>query len=299
MVKMERTLRCAVSDICGRCSTNFSRSPSSLRRGFRIGAALPTYSSRSAHSKSPSELSKRTPLPRTSFSARGFNSSTKAESEEAAAKGATGHPSLKLSQDDLFHSFTNSPVPDFRRRAAFMRQHAYCPHPDHQPTKMQTIAPKSAADESKGGGDIAPAHVDFECPDCGFPVYCSQEHWMDDYDKHLEICDTLRQINEDEHDLMSGRVFTEANVPDTQNEDALINMSNWDTFMYTRSFEAVNSDRAMRQITRLLTYPVTIGSVLHEMSPYGLHRGGRLTPEGLKSFSGTPFNACTGLGLRY
>ncbi|KAI1037151.1 hypothetical protein LB503_009069 [Fusarium chuoi] len=56
--------------------------------------------------------------------------------------------------------------------------------------------------------------------------------------------------------------------------------------MYTREFDAVNSDRQMRQITRLLTYPVTIGSILHELSPYSIKAGERMTTEGLKSFSG-------------
>ena len=110
---------------------------------------------------------------------------------------------------------------------------------------------------------------------------------MDDYENHLKICDTLRQINEDDHDLRSGRVFHEGNMPDLQLDEAAVNMSNWDTFMYTREFEAVDSDRSMRQITRLLTYPITIGSVLHELSPYTYQPGGgRLTTEGLKSFSG-------------
>lgn len=135
-------------------------------------------------------------------------------------------------------------------------------------------------------GDMAPAKVDFECPDCGVPVYCSKEHWMDHYEEHLKVCDTLRQINEDDHDLRSGRVFHEANLPDLQLDDAAVNMTNWDTFMYTREFNAVDSDRSMRQITRLLTYPITVGSVLHELSPYNLQNGGRLTTEGLKSFSG-------------
>lgn len=110
---------------------------------------------------------------------------------------------------------------------------------------------------------------------------------MDHYEEHLKICDTLRQINEDDHDLKSGRVFNEGNLPDLQLDEAAVNMSNWDTFMYTREFEAINSDRSMRQITRLLTYPITIGSVLHELSPYRMEKGGRLTIEGLKSLSGT------------
>jgi splicing suppressor protein 51 len=69
-------------------------------------------------------------------------------------------------------------------------------------------------------------------------------------------------------------------------EHAMVNMTNWDTFMYTREFDAVDTDRSMRQITRLLTYPITVGSVLHELSPYNIKSGGRLTIEGLKSFSG-------------
>lgn len=164
-----------------------------------------------------------------------------------------------------------------------MKQHAFCPHPDHQATKLPSTS--NSEDDTDGTGHMPPAKVGFECPDCGVPVYCTKEHWMDHYEKHLEVCDTLRQINEDDHDLRSGRVFHEANLPDLQLDDAAINMTNWDTFMYTREFDAVDSDRGMRQITRLLTYPVTIGSVLHELSPYGMENG-RVTAEGLKSFSG-------------
>ena len=113
---------------------------------------------------------------------------------------------------------------------------------------------------------------------------------MDDYENHLKVCDTLKQINEDEHDLRSGRFFHESILPGDQLDEAAVNMTNWDTFMYTREFEAINSDRSMRQITRLLTYPMTIGSVLHELSPYSMKQGERLTAEGLKSFSGKYFS---------
>lgn len=212
-------------------------------------------------------------------------SSTATQHSEAAAPQKPVETSVRLSQDDLFHPFSESPVPEFRRRAAFMKQHAYCPHPDHQATKLPTVAAKPE-DAEASTGTQAPAHVNFECPDCGLPVYCCEEHWQDDYEKHLEICDTLRQVNEDDHDLRSGRVFTEAILPDLQLDEAAINMTNWDTFMYTREFDAVNSDRSMRQITRLLTYPITVGSVLHELSPYSIKKGERLTTEGLKSFSG-------------
>jgi len=135
-------------------------------------------------------------------------------------------------------------------------------------------------------GPLPPAHVKFECPDCGIPVSCSEEHWADDYEAHLEICDTLREINEDDHDMRSGRFFPEFEYPGYQIEEAMVNMTNWDTFMFSRGFEAINAERSMRHATRLLTYPVTVGSILHELSPYNIKKDGRLTVEGLKSLSG-------------
>ncbi|KAI9834028.1 MAG: translational activator for mitochondrial COX1 [Phylliscum demangeonii] len=68
-------------------------------------------------------------------------------------------------------------------------------------------------------------------------------------------------------------------------EEALVNFTNWDTFLYTREHDAVNEEQSLRQTTRVLTYPTTIGSVLSELSPYNIRMGGRLTPEGLRSFT--------------
>ncbi|KAI9783338.1 MAG: translational activator for mitochondrial COX1 [Geoglossum umbratile] len=188
-----------------------------------------------------------------------------------------------LRPHNLFHRFSESPSPSIRRRAAFIKQHAYCPHPDHHRSGGGQDGPevRKSADASQ-----PPLHVSFECADCGIPVYCSEEHWADDFENHLEICDTFRQINEDDHDLRSGRFFPEFEYPGPQLEEAQVNMTNWDTFLYSREFEAINSERSMRQVTRLLTYPVTIGSFLHELSPYSIRNGGRLTTEGLKSLSG-------------
>lgn len=200
------------------------------------------------------------------------------------SEGAPSAGKQVLAQDDLFHSYTNSPIPDIRQRAAFMRQHAYCPCPDHRPARLtESGQPLRQSPET---AQLPPAHVDFECPDCGIPVYCSKEHWMADYEAHLEVCDTLRQINEDDHDLRSGRFFPEFEYAGPQLEEAMVNMTNWDTFLYTRNFQAINSDRSMRQATRILTYPITVGSILHELSPYTLRQDSRLTPEGLKSMSG-------------
>jgi splicing suppressor protein 51 len=137
---------------------------------------------------------------------------------------------------------------------------------------------------------MPPAHVSYECEYCGIPVSCSEEHWADDYEYHLNFCDTLREINEDDHDLRSGRQFSEFNYPKDNMEEQIVNFLNWDTLLYTRGFEAVDAERSLRQVTRLLTYPVTVGSVLHELSPYTLREDGRLTAEGLRSFSGTFFH---------
>ena len=162
-----------------------------------------------------------------------------------------------------------------------MRQHAYCPHPAHQRTRAAT-SPHDL--KSRKTGAEPPALVRHECVDCGLPVSCSEEHLADDYEAHLQICDLLRQINEDDHDLVSGRFFPEFEYPGPSLEEAHINMLNWDTYLYTREYWAINEERSLRQVTRMLTYPLTIGSVLHEFSPYSLKD--RLTPEGLRSLSG-------------
>jgi splicing suppressor protein 51 len=190
-----------------------------------------------------------------------------------------------LMPNNLFHPFSSSPSPEIRRRAALIKQNAYCPHPDHHQTRLP-MNPDDPESRKPASGGVPPKHVGFECPDCGIPVSCSEEHWADAFESHLEICDTLREINEDDHDLRSGRFFPEFEYPGDQIEEAMVNMTNWDTFLFSRDFRAINDERSLRQATRLLTYPVTIGSVLHELSPYNIKKGDRLTVEGLKSLSG-------------
>ncbi|KAI4257043.1 MAG: hypothetical protein LQ352_001807 [Teloschistes flavicans] len=192
---------------------------------------------------------------------------------------------FRLGPNNLFHSFSGSPIPSIRRKAAFMKFHAFCPHPDHRPTRIATSPHDPESRKTASQSVQGPKHVNFECPDCGLPVYCSEDHWMDDYEHHSETCDTLRQANEDEHDMHAGEPFSNDRWPDRQMEEIVPNMTNWDTYLYTREYAAINDERQLRQITRLLTYPMTIGSILHELSPYNIRRGGRLTPEGLKSFS--------------
>lgn len=172
---------------------------------------------------------------------------------------------ILLQPNNLFHIMDKSPSPSMRERAAAIKRTAYCPHPEH----LQANSPQ---------------HVKYTCDACGVPTYCSEEHWAADYENHLLICDALKEANEDDHDLRSGRFFPEFEYPGGQMDEALINFTNWDTFLYTRDFRAINDPRSLRQVTKLLTYPITIASFLHELSPYSLRN--RLTLEGLKSLSG-------------
>lgn len=67
-----------------------------------------------------------------------------------------------------------------------------------------------------------------------------------------------------------------------------VSMGNWDVFLYTRGFGSIDTERSRRHVSKLLTYPMTIASVIHENSPYTL-RNSRLLPEGLRSLVGACF----------
>jgi hypothetical protein len=209
----------------------------------------------------------------------------KSPSLNVKADGTSDLSRLIVEKDDLFHPLSESPVPQMRQRAAFIKAHAYCPHPSHNRTRTATSELDPEARKPLSGG-LPPAHVNFECPHCGIPTACSEEHWAEDYEEHMKYCDVLREINEDDHDMRSGRQFFEFNYPDRGIEEAALNFTNWDTLLYTREFSAINEERNLRHATKLLTYPMTVGSILHELSPYNIRSGGRLTPEGLRSLTG-------------
>lgn len=104
-----------------------------------------------------------------------------------------------LSQDNLFHPFSVSPFPAIVARGEAIKSLAPCPvcvshdqiH-DHTKTQARAIA--------------------FECPDCGWPTHCTEDHWHADKD-HAKYCSRLREVNEDEHDLRSGRRLREFELP--------------------------------------------------------------------------------------
>ncbi|KAI3607526.1 hypothetical protein WG66_004752 [Moniliophthora roreri] len=134
-----------------------------------------------------------------------------------------------------------------------------------------------------------PKTVQFECPDCGWPTHCSEEHWKEDKE-HEKYCSRLREANEDEHDLRSGRKFPEFELPGPQGYEEAISFANWDVFWYTRGFNSMDTERSRRHASKLLTYPMTIGSVLHQHSSLMLNNQ-RLTPEGSRSMAGKFFSS--------
>lgn len=91
-----------------------------------------------------------------------------------------------LDQTNLFHPLSSSPLPGLREKAQRIKTYALCPAslPERVP-------------------------VAYDCPDCGFPTHASQEMWEAGKEEHQKYCERLREWNEDEHDLRSGRVMSE------------------------------------------------------------------------------------------
>lgn len=114
-------------------------------------------------------------------------------------------PEPIISEDNLFHQFSKSPFPAIRARGEAIRKLAPCPvcataHHHHDGLHVHAYA------------QAQPKAVNFECPDCGWPTHCSEEHWKED-EEHRKYCGRLREVNEDEHDLRSGRRLTEFELP--------------------------------------------------------------------------------------
>ncbi|KAI0327187.1 hypothetical protein GY45DRAFT_1328007 [Cubamyces sp. BRFM 1775] len=176
-----------------------------------------------------------------------------------------------LTEDNLFHPFSQSPFPAIRARGEAIRKLAPCPvcAAEHDGVHAHTKA--------------QPKAVAFECPDCGWPTHCSEEHWKED-EEHQKYCSRLREVNEDEHDLRSGRKMREFELPGPQDSEAAISFANWDVFWYTREFPSMDTERSRRHASKILTYPITVGSVLHQFSNLTLSNQ-RLTPEGSRSLA--------------
>lgn len=103
-------------------------------------------------------------------------------------------PTVILEQDNLFHPLSKSPFEALREKGQRIQTYAVCPvsYERHHETKT----------------------VKFECPDCGFPTHATKDRWQEGHEEHQESCPRLREVNEDEHDLRSGRRVVEyENMP--------------------------------------------------------------------------------------
>ncbi|KAI8149352.1 zinc-finger of mitochondrial splicing suppressor 51-domain-containing protein [Fennellomyces sp. T-0311] len=238
-------------------SRTIARSWTSLRATNVSGVAC-------KHARTPTPLyNGHSVIATRSISWKGLFSPSKSSTQqtEAVDNGAK----ITLDPDNLFHKLSSSPLPELRDRAKIINKYGVCPvcdtHEDHEHKH-------------------APV---YECPDCGYPTHCSEEHYHEGQQAHKEICHILREQNEDDHDLRSGRPMKEFEFPSSQGFDETVNMANWDVFFYTRSFPSMDSDRSMRHVSKLLTYPITVASLLHQSCPYQL--GKEITSEGMRSIS--------------
>lgn len=120
-----------------------------------------------------------------------FGFARKPETPNAAQAGSNAKKVI-LEQDNLFHPLSRSPFPALRARAESVKSMAPCP----------------VSLEEHGERH----HVEFECPDCGWPTHSTEAHWQSDR-QHSKYCSRLREANEDEHDLRSGRRLREFELP--------------------------------------------------------------------------------------
>ncbi|GAO50105.1 hypothetical protein SAICODRAFT_54670 [Saitoella complicata NRRL Y-17804] len=96
----------------------------------------------------------------------------------------------------------------------------------------------------------------------------------------------VKQARDDELDLRTrpNGNFPEFDFPGDQPSDQVYNFTNWETYIYSRSHQNVKTAQQIRHVSKLLTYPVTVASILHELSPHNTSNG-RLTVEGLKTLT--------------
>lgn len=177
------------------------------------------------------------------------------------ALGLEPPPSPDAPQEsNRFHPWEESPCPDLRARAMRIKKLARCP--------------------------VTEKDIRYTCPISGIPTHHSREAWEMDKNYHQnKIYEKLKKVNIYEHDLRSGRAFPEFDFPLEQGFDRAVSLQNWDLFFYTRQFYSMDTEFELATVTKMLSYPITIASILHEYSPYSYNKRGPLTLEGLKSIA--------------
>lgn len=168
-------------------------------------------------------------------------------------------------ESNRFHPWEESPCTDLRERAMRIKSLAHCP--------------------------VTGKDIQYTCPLSGIPTHHSREAWEMDKNYHQnKIYEKLKKVNIYEHDLRSGRAFPEFDFPLEQGADKAVSLQNWDLFFYTRQFYSMDTEFELATVTKMLSYPITIGSVLHEFSPYSYNKKGPLSLDGLKSIAALRYN---------
>jgi alkylhydroperoxidase/carboxymuconolactone decarboxylase family protein YurZ len=175
---------------------------------------------------------------------RSFNLLRREKSEPESEEPKIVHPldqnskKLLLAQDNLFHPLINSPILTIRKRAMAIKSLALCP--------------TSGLLEGN----------EFTCPNCGFPTHCSEEHYKLDQERHeKESCDTLRMINEDLHDIQSGRQFPEFTLKRTPFGDVVNRRTTIDrksvelVRLGSYTVHTVNGDGALTKVITTFNQP--------------------------------------------
>jgi splicing suppressor protein 51 len=117
----------------------------------------------------------------------GFGRKTK-----PANKPPSPPPRPILSQNNLFHPLSSSPIPSLREKSERIKKQAFCP------VSLVKYGQRK--------------HVAYDCPTCGWPTHASRQMWEEDPEKE-KYWARLREANEDEHDLRSGRLIKEFELP--------------------------------------------------------------------------------------
>ncbi|CAI5756209.1 unnamed protein product [Candida verbasci] len=150
----------------------------------------------------------------------------------------------------------------------------------------ESIRTRSALIKAKALCPITSKSINYICPYSGIPTHHSKEAWEQDTEYHkLKKYEQLKKVNLYEHDLRSGRKFTEFAFPGKQDKNFTINLGNWDSFFYTRDFPPMNDEFNLAAATKVLTYPLTIASLFYKFSPYEIEPKGPITLEGAKSLA--------------
>lgn len=63
-----------------------------------------------------------------------------------------------------------------------------------------------------------------------------------------------------------------------------MSLATWDSLFYTRGFVSINSPRAIRHVSKLMTYPISVLSVIHQNGPFQTSNN-RVTTEGRRSLA--------------